>query len=296
MTEFEKALQECLRAVEQGNSSVDECLHRYPSYADQLEPVLLTSAYLQRGREARPSAAFKARVRTKLIQQMYARPRQRPQSKFMFMRFAVGFAVVLLALLVAGTAYAQSTLPGNAFYAWKLTSEQAWRSVSPDPVGTDLAIAERRLNELIAVRNDPTRYSLVLQAYVTLVDRLKSEVDTESKARILAVLDSQAEELHQSGIVVPSIDENILSPSDEPNLIPTLPPPATPLPVLNTPQVNPTDLPEIIPTLKVPSEIVPTIRVPSPVVPTIQVPSLSVPVTQDAPRIIPTIGSSLPIP
>jgi hypothetical protein len=214
----------------------------------------------------------------------------------MFMRFAVGFAVVLLALLVAGTAYAQSALPGNAFYSWKLTSEQAWRSVSPDPVGTDLAITERRLNELIAVRNDPLLYSQVLKAYVTLVDRLKSEADAESKARILAVLDSQAEELHQSGIIVPSIDENILPPSDQPTLIPTIPPTATPLPVLNTPQVNPTDLPEIVPTLKVPSEIVPTIRVPSPAVPTIQVPSLSVPVTQDPPRIIPTIGSSLPIP
>jgi hypothetical protein len=79
-------------------------------------------------------------------------------------------------------------------------------------------------------------------------------------------------------------------------LIPSISPTATPLPVLNTPQVNPTDLPEIVPTLSVPSEIVPTIRVPSPAVPTIQVPSLSVPVTQDPPRIIPTIGSSLPIP
>jgi hypothetical protein len=79
MTELEKALQECLHDVEQGNSSVDECLMRYPRYAQQLEPVLLTCVYLQRGREARPSAAFKRRVRTKLIQQMYARPRRRLQ-------------------------------------------------------------------------------------------------------------------------------------------------------------------------------------------------------------------------
>jgi len=64
MTEFEKALQDCLHEVEEGRSSVEDCLRRYPNYAQQLEPVLLTSAYLYYGSKARPSQAFKARVRT----------------------------------------------------------------------------------------------------------------------------------------------------------------------------------------------------------------------------------------
>ncbi len=279
MTEFEKALQECLRDVEQGSSNVDECLRRYPQYAQQLEPVLLTSAYLQRGREARPSAAFKTRVRTKLLQQMYARPRQRPQSKFMFMRLAVSFAIVLLALLVAGTAYAQSALPGNAFYPLKLASENVWRSVSPDPIGTDLAIAERRLNELIAIHHDPARYSQALKAYLEVVDRLKSEMDVESEARILVTLDSQAEALNQSGIVLPPVDQNILPASNEPTPTPRSTSTTVPLPGLGTPQVKQTDLPEIVPTIKVPSEVVPTVQIPPEMIPTVQ----------DPPKIIPTI-------
>jgi hypothetical protein len=291
MTEFEKALQDCLQDVEQGNSNIDECLLRYPQFAQQLEPVLLTSAYLQRGREARPSAAFKARVRTKLIQGMYARPRRRPQSKFMFTRLAVGFAAVLLALLVSGTAYAQSALPGNAFYDWKLVSENIWRAVSPDPIGTDLAIAERRLNELIAVYPDPTLYSQTLKAYLDVVDRLKSEVNVESEARILEALDSQVEELNQAGVVLPPVDQNILPPNE-----PTQTPTTVPLPVLETPQVNPTDVPEILPTIKVPSQIVPTIQDPSQPVPTIEVPSGIVPTVQDPPKIIPTIEIPPPIP
>ena len=68
MTEFEKVLEQCLRDLEQGAANVDECLSRYPKHALQLEPVLLTAEYLIHGREARPSAAFKSRVRNKVIQ------------------------------------------------------------------------------------------------------------------------------------------------------------------------------------------------------------------------------------
>ncbi len=138
MTEFEKVLQECLLTLERGDSDVDECLSRHPRHALQLKPILLTTEYLERGRKARPSAAFKARVRAKLTQQMRAHPRKRTQFNFMFMQLAANFAVIVLAFLVVGTAYAQSAFPGDAFYNWKLTSENVWRAVSPDPVGTDL--------------------------------------------------------------------------------------------------------------------------------------------------------------
>ncbi len=62
MTEFELVLQECLRDLDQGVSNVEECLQRHPTFAPDLEPILLTSAYLAQGREARLSPAFKARA------------------------------------------------------------------------------------------------------------------------------------------------------------------------------------------------------------------------------------------
>jgi hypothetical protein len=278
MTEFERALQECLHDLEQGHSSLDECLLRYPKHAQQLEPILLTSAYLQRGREARPSAAFKARVRSNLVKQMYAHPRKPARSNFMLMRLAVSLAAVLLTSLVAGTAYAQGVLPGNAFYPWKLTSENAWRAISPDPIATDIAIAERRADELIAVRNDPTLYSQALKAYLEVVDRLKSEVDTGNEAHVLALLDSQVEELNQSGIALPQTDQSVVPPSEEPTLTPisTSTLPSSPLPVLETPQVDPTNLPRIVPTIQVPPEheIIPTIQAPTKIIPTIEIPPL----------------------
>ena len=268
MTKFEKVLQECLVALERG-SSVDECLNRHPKYASELEPILFTSINLERGREARPSAAFKARVRAKLTQEMRAHPRKSIRFNFIWMRIATNLAVILLTLLVAGTAYAQRALPGDAFYAWKLASENIWRVVSPDPVGTDLAIAERRAGELIAIRNNAEQRVQTLAEYLEVVDRLKLEMNADNETRIRPVLDSQIEELNNSGVILPQLDQNVLPSREEPTPIPTEMPLVTP----EIPQVNPTlpvptvgsvlpqetiqpnsmDLPKIVPTIQVPS-------------------------------------------
>jgi len=103
MTEFEKVLQECLLALESGNLSMEECLRRYPRHAMQLEPVLWTSLYLEYGREARPSPAFKARVRARLVEGMRAHPRKSSRFNFIFLRTAASLAVLALVMLAAGT-------------------------------------------------------------------------------------------------------------------------------------------------------------------------------------------------
>jgi hypothetical protein len=298
MTEFEKILEQCLLDLELGVSNVDECLSHHPGHALQLRPVLRTHTSLERFGEARPSAAFKARVRARLTQQMQAHPRKSSLFNFAIMRLATNFAVILLILLGAGTTYAQSALPGDTLYKWKLVSENAWRAVSSDPVRTDLAIADRRMNELIAVGNNAQLYSQTLDAYLEVAARLKSEMTAENEALILQTLDSQLEVLKESGIPVPqNIDEEVLPQIDE--IWPTLVAPIrTLLPVTEIPQVNealpastpsapevippiltnlppvnPTDLPEAIPTVQVPP-IIPTIQIPSEIIPTIRVPTL----------------------
>lgn len=280
MIEFEHVLQECLRELEQGASSVEECLRRHPSHAAQLEPVLLTSAYLTRAGEARLSPEFKARVRNRLIREMYAHPRKRTRPGFLFVRLAASLAVVVLALLAAGTVYAQRALPGEAFYAWKLASENAWRVVTPDPVETDLAIAQRRVNELIAVQDDPVLSYEVLNAYLEVADRLKSEASAEEKAFILAVLDVQFEELNQAGILPSEPEQKVVPPVDLPTATPMI------TPVVETPRAEPTqvlphstDAPQVVPTVEVPPEIVPTLPEPPQVIPTLAEP----------PQVIPTI-------
>ena len=294
MTEFEKILEQCLVDLEGGISNVAECLSRYPGYALQLEPVLLTHTALEGVGAAQPSAAFKARVRAKLTQQMHAHPRRRSSRiNFGFMRLATNLAIVFLALLSAGIAYAQSALPGDSFYKWKLASENAWRVVSSDPIATDLKIAERRMNELIAVRGDSVLHAEALDAYLEVTARLRSETNAEKEALILQTLDSQAETLNESGILVPGItEEDLPHPLDE--ILPTLVAPATtllpeiqipqPSPTPQTPaertpvasevpQTNPTTWPDIFPTGQALPSIIPTIQVPD-IVPTTQIPPL----------------------
>lgn len=280
MTEFENILEQCLLDLEMGIANVDECISRYPKHAPELGSVLLTHTSLERLGEARPSAAFKARVRAKLTQQMQAHPRKSGRFNFTFMRFATNFAVISLMLLGAGTAYAQSALPGDTLYDWKLISENAWRAVSSDPVRTDLAIAKRRMDELIAIGDNAQLYSQVLDAYLEVAARLKSEMTVENEALILQTLNSQVEDLKESGVPVPqNIDEEVLPQLDE--IVPTLVAPIrTLLPSTEIPPVNetlpistpsapevilpsltklppdsPTDLPEVIPTVQVPTLI-----------------------------------------
>jgi hypothetical protein len=184
-------------------------------------------------------------------------------------------------------------LPGDTLYEWKLVSENAWRAVSSDPVRTDLAIANRRIDELIVVSDNPQLYSQTLDAYLEVAARLRSEMTAENETLILQTLASHVEELKESGIPVPQIiHEEVLPPIDE--IVPTLVRPVTTLlpstdnpqvneplttstpsapevipPVLTQlPPVNPTDIPEIIPTVQVP-----TIQVP-PILPTVRVPTL----------------------
>jgi len=259
MTEFEKVLEECLRDLDLGTATVDECLRRHPQYAPQLAPILFAGEALSRAGEAQPSAALKTRVRARLVRHMQEHPRRAARSGIVWMRLAASLAVVTLALLLTGTAYAQSVLPGSAFYSWKLASETLWRAVSSDPIDTDLAIADRRAEELIAVRNDPALYPQALQTYLEAADRLKLRMNADNEARIRLALDAQMQEFNQAGISLPQeADPQVVPPA----LIPTNEPP---LLATETPGAPLSDPPGILPTIQKPPKLVPTIEIPPPI-------------------------------
>jgi hypothetical protein len=136
------------------------------------------------------------------------------------------------------------------------------------------------MDELIAIGDNAQLYSQVLDAYLEVAARLKSEMTVENEALILQTLNSQVEDLKESGVPVPqNIDEEVLPQLDE--IVPTLVAPIrTLLPSTEIPQVpetlpistpsapevilpsltklppdNPTDLPEVIPTVQVPTLI-----------------------------------------
>ncbi|MDD5467182.1 MAG: hypothetical protein PHS96_05210 [Anaerolineales bacterium] len=275
MIRFERALEDCLDSLVSGRASLDECLARYPQHAARLRPLLEAARGVGRGSSVHPSPSFKQSSRARLMAHMRAHPRRQVKPRFGAMasiwRSAFNLAAIVLALFIAVTASAQTAMPGDMLYGWKLFSESAWRSVSPDPLGTDLALAERRMDELLAASDDPSGRQIALQGYQQVLTRLAGVTDPAMRALILPILTAQRDRLAQAGMAAPALDE-YLSTEDLPLPTPMLPvptlaqptpglalPTSSPLPmredptaVLPAPAVELT-LPAILPELSLPS-------------------------------------------
>lgn len=198
---FQRILEECLAKLSNGISTLDECLTRYPRYAEQLNPLLQTSLLLNVGRDIKPSPTFNAYTHDALIQYVRTHPRQPQIVMPIYQRTALTFTMLVLALLATGTVQAQSALPGDTLYPWKRTSEQVWLAFSFNPVSTQLIIADRRLSELIALANDPTQNADAVSNYLEALSGLESTNDVETLTTIiLPALQSQQQALNEAGI------------------------------------------------------------------------------------------------
>ena len=231
-------------------------------------------------------------------------------------RMAFTYAMLVAAtLFVTGTAGAQGAMPGDALYIWKRGSEQAWLAVSPDPVGTEIILADRRLGEWIAVKKDPARSATALDDYFHAINDLNSVSDAASnpqaRARIAPVLASHKEQLSSSGLASLQVDNFLASaanptPTAAPTevalgvVLPTAtasPTRAAPTPTAAPTQVQPTATAvptQILPTASataVPTEVPPTATataIPTEVPPTPTDTATEVPPTEtDTPTEVP---------
>jgi hypothetical protein len=148
---FEQILDECVEAIRRGQLSVEECLARHPAERSQLQLLLEASARFMVADSVQPSSAVLRRSRQRLDSFTRAHPR-RPQPRLVpFFRMAGVVTAVMLAFLVPVTVRAQSALPQDSLYPWKLLTERIWHSFAPDPVGVDLQVADRRVEEFVAL-------------------------------------------------------------------------------------------------------------------------------------------------
>ncbi len=199
--------------------------------------------YLHPRRPRQPSPTFNAYTRTWLIRYLQLherRPKPSPirdwatatyaslKSAFQpraqqpgWLRLAPAYAMLLVALFITGTVQAQSALPGDPLYEWKRTSEQVWLSVSPDPVGTELALADRRLSELVAVENDPTRSQIALDGYVGVLDDLKATTGAHIPPRVADALGKHRPTLEAVALTNPQVSTFLAVANIPPTSVPT---------------------------------------------------------------------------
>jgi len=184
--ELETVLDICLSQIEDGESNIDECLALYPEQAAELAPLLKAATKLSLGREVVPNPAYKARTRAKLSIYMQQNP-QRKRVSPIFWRVAIGVMTMLIAFLATGTSFAQSALPGDQLYNWKLTSENVWRMTSSDQLGVDLTLSDRRVHEIVVVSGNEARQQRALENYQKLLVKFNATKDEKARARILPV-------------------------------------------------------------------------------------------------------------
>jgi hypothetical protein len=207
MNKFESIFDESWSQIENGESTVDEILARHPEHRAQLGPLLQAASKLAGTKDvASPSPSFRARNRAQLNKYMYENPQMKRVSP-LFWRMTITLVSLLLAFIVSGTVFAQSAQPGDAFYDWKLNSENAWRIVSPDRLGTELSMSNRRVNELVALSGNEIGRERVLDDYRRLLIRFEGAQDQE---RILMVLRAQQEFLENAGVSVPELDNYLI--------------------------------------------------------------------------------------
>lgn len=203
--DLETILDTCLYQIAEGESSIEECLARYPEHAAQLQPLLRAATKLSRARDVMPDPSYRMRARSQLNTYMLQNP-QRKRVSPVFWRVAVGFATVMLLFVASGTAFAQQALPGDTLYNWKLTSEHVWRLTSSDDLGVDIALSQRRMNELLVVSGDETRRAWAIQNYEKLLLKFRNAETDHDRARILPVLQAQHNALLEAGVSVPELE------------------------------------------------------------------------------------------
>lgn len=236
MKRLEKILDDCLDRLTSGEATLEDYLKhhpetarhlwmaRYPEQAGELRRLIGAATKLEAGRDTRPSQAFKMQARARLVAYMRHHPRQQQASwwapispiqlPFAFSRafnLAVGLAAIIALFLTTGTVLAQTALPGDPLYRWKLTSEHVLRTVYPYPLTVDLMVAERRTHDLRQVIDDPQAREVALHEYQQTLARLSTYTTPEAKETISQALVRQKDELEQANFTVPELEKLLAS-------------------------------------------------------------------------------------
>ncbi len=180
MRKFEDILTQCIEDIKAGRAGIEDCLTRYPSLRERLEPLLKIALAIREPPDVKPSPHFKLKTRVKLMEQIHEKQavtkwpwsrhnnpiRQMLQrSRFSMARIAI-VIVLTFSALVGSTVYAaQDSLPGDVLYPVKLVTEQVIMMLRGDDVGRAeraLSFANRRVTEIEALAEEGRLQELIM--------------------------------------------------------------------------------------------------------------------------------------
>ncbi len=191
MSRSEDVLDECL----QGAAPSQWKAGCPPDQAAELRPLLHAAAEIGAARGIRPPESSKADGRARLTAYLLAHPHPErrtagrahltaPTATAILRRLSLGLVVAVALFLVVGTTYAQSALPGQSLYSWKRASEDLWRAVSPNPLGVDLQVSQRRTNEMLAVSGNASAEQEAQQGYQAVLSNLSTLPEPDARRQV----------------------------------------------------------------------------------------------------------------
>lgn len=225
--DLDQALAWCLDALERGESSLEQCLTRFPEHRSELELLLPLATNLRDAPSATPSLRFRQRARGRLLSklpprvdpdvgsQRPARAHAQPKGEYrpLVRRSTMPWIVVtiLVLSLVGGggaVAYAaDGSTPGDALYPLDTAIEDLRMAITTDPAARaelGLQIAQERLheaNQLVDEEAPGELISVALDGYGKAISEaalaLAAAGDGSTRAEALQALLQQTQELRQ---------------------------------------------------------------------------------------------------
>jgi hypothetical protein len=193
-------LDDCLRRMAESGASAEDVLALYPEQGSELEPLLRAGKDLERGRALIPPAAIGRNGRAPVVAHARTHPPRHASILPPAWRLAISLAVLVIVAMLSTTAFVQAALPGEPLYGWKLPSEQVWRAIAPDRVGVDLALVDRRADELTSVARDPGREAQAMDGLHEALTQLQAEDNAGNGPRIQPALGAHQKKLSDAGI------------------------------------------------------------------------------------------------
>ena len=142
MSRKEEILVECIDAVRQGRSTVEDCLRRYPELSSSELTSMLEMAQAIKPANVSPTPEFRRRLRSRIFEETTPAKakiaKESGRGWFVSLMSVRAAATGMLAFLVmaggAGSVYAaQSSLPGDVLYPVKIGVEKIQVAITRDP-------------------------------------------------------------------------------------------------------------------------------------------------------------------
>ncbi len=217
MTDLDSILDECLRQIEQGQASIEDCLARHPDHADALRLLIGEALELRDDEALDPDPRARSRMRARLGQHMRRHPRRRgSRLKGLLggpaLRWAAAIFIAFVLAVGSATWVAQAATPGTPLYPIKRASEAAWGRIVGQDKEYQIWLAERRLEEWIAVQSGDGETEPAREAYRRALSELEAKTDQELPAEISEELQDQRRRLEAAGLREPMLDDMLNGP------------------------------------------------------------------------------------